>query len=74
MYTDIIYITLSYKRTLYTEVVYTNCLASSLNIYAGKTLVFNFSILSSYLSADKKLYYNSGLFLNESIDLASIGL
>ena len=74
MYTNTIYIALSYRRTLYTEVVYTNCLAGSLNIYIGKTLVFNFSTLSSHPSADKKLYYNSGLFLNKSIDLTSIGL
>ena len=51
-----------------------NCLASSSNIYIGKTLVSNSSILSSHLSTDKKPYYNSGLFLNESIDLTSIGL
>ena len=74
MCTDIIYITLSYKRTLYIEVAYTNCLTSSLNIYIGKTPVFNFSTPSSHLSADGKLYYNNGLFLNESIDPTSIGL
>ena len=56
------------------EVVYTNCLTSSLNIYASKTLVLNFSTSSSHLSADKKLYYNSGLFLNKSIDPTSISL
>ena len=74
MYTDIIYITLSYRRTLYIEVAYTNCLTGSSNIYIGKTLVPNFSILSSHLSADKKPYYNSSLFLNKSINLTSIGL
>ena len=74
MYTDAIYITLSYKHTLYMEVVYTNCLTGSLNIYAGKTLVFNFSTLSSHPSADGKPYYNSGLFLNESIDPTNISL
>ena len=56
------------------EVAHTNCLAGSLNIYIGKTLVFNFSTPSSHPSADRKLYYNSGLFLNESIDLTSINL
>ena len=56
------------------EVAYTNYLTGSLNIYIGKTLVFNFSAPSSYLSADGKLYYNSSPFLNESIDLTSIGL
>ena len=74
MYTNTIYIALSYRRTLYTEIAYTNCLTDSLNIYIGKTLVFNSSTLSSHPSADKKLYYNSSLFLNKSIDLTSIGL
>ena len=68
------HIALNYRCILYIKVAYTNCLTSSLNIYIGKTLVFNFSILSSHLSADKQLYYNSGLFLNKSIDLTSIGL
>ena len=74
MYTNTIYIALSYRRTLYIKVAYTNYFAGSLNIYTGKTLVFNFSTLSSYLSTDKKPYYNSSLSLNESIDLTSIGL
>ena len=74
MYTDIIYIALNYRRILHIEVAHTNCLAGSLNIYAGKTLVFNFSTLSSHPSVDGKLYYNSSLFLNKSIDLTSIGL
>ena len=74
MYTNAIYITLSYRRILCIKVVYTNYLINSLNIYTGKTPVFNFSILSSHLSIDGKLYYNSGLFLNKSIDLTSIGL
>ena len=68
------HIALNYRRTLCTEVAYTNCLIGSLNIYIGKTSVFNFSTLSSHLSADGKLYYNSSLFLNKSIDLISIGL
>ena len=54
MRTNIIYITLSYKRTPRTEVAYTNYLASSLNIYIGKTLVPNSSTLSSHLPTDKK--------------------
>ena len=74
MYTNIIYIALSYKCTLYIDVVYANYLAGSLNIYTGKTLVFNFSTLSSHLFTNKKPYYNSSLFLNKSIDLTSIGL
>ena len=56
------------------EVAYTNYLAGSLNIYIGKTLVSDSSTLSSHPSADGKLYYNGGLFLNKSIDLTSIGL
>ena len=70
--TNIIYIALSYKRTLYIEVAYTNYLAGSLNIYIGKTPVLNSSAPSSYLSADKKPYYNSSLFLNKSIDPLNI--
>ena len=56
------------------EVAYTNYLTSSSNIYIGKTPVLNFGTLSSHLSADKKPYYNSSLFLNESIDPTSISL
>ena len=56
------------------EVAHTNYLTGSLNIYISKTLVFNFSTLSSHLSTDKKPYYNSGLFLNKSIDPTSISL
>ena len=74
MYTNTIYITLSYRYTLYIKVAHTNYFTSSLNIYIGKTLVSNFSTLFSYLSIDKKLYYNSSLFLNKSIDLTSISL
>ena len=71
---NIIYIALSYKRTPYIGVVYTNYLAGNLNIFIGKTLVFNFSVLFAYLFAGGKLYYSSSLFLNGSIDLTSIGL
>ena len=74
MYTDIIYIVLNYRCTLYTEVAHINYLISSLNIYAGKTPVPNSGALSGHPSVDKKLYYNSSLFLNESIDPTSIGL
>ena len=65
---------MSYKCILYIEVAYTNCLASSLSIFAGKTLVLNSSTSSSHPSIDRKPYYSGGLFLNESIDLTSIGL
>ena len=74
MYTDITHIALNYKYTLYIKVAHTNCLTSSLNIYIGKTLVFNFSTPSSHPSTDKKPYYNSGLSLNESINPINISL
>ena len=74
MYTNIIYIVLNYKYILRIEVVYINYFISSLNICAGKILVSNFSALFSYLSADKKPYYNSSLFLNKSVNLTNISL
>ena len=74
MRTDIIYITLSCKRTLYIGEAYTNYLTSSLNIFIGRTLVPSSSVLFAYLSIGRKLYYNSSLSLNRSIDLTSIGL
>jgi len=72
--TNIINVTLSYKHTLYIEVAYINCFVNSLNIYIDKTPVPSFGILFAYSSIDKKLYYNSSLFLNKSINLTSIGL
>jgi len=74
VHTSVINTTLSYKRTLYTEVAYTNYLASSLDIFIDKTLVPSFSALFTYPSIDKKLYYNSSLSLNKSIDLTSTSL
>ena len=74
MRTNIIYITLSYKRTLYIGVAYTNYLTSSLNIFISKTLVLSFSVLFIYLSIGRKLYYNSSRSLNISINLTSISL
>jgi hypothetical protein len=74
VHTNIINATLSYKRTPYIEVAYTNYLTSSLNIFADKTLVPSSSVLFTYLFIDRKLYYNSSLSLNKSIDLASTGL
>ena len=74
MYTDITHIALNYRHTLYTEVAHTNCFAGSLNTYIGKTSVPDSSTLSSHPSADGKLYYNSSLSLNKSIDLTSISL
>jgi len=72
--TNIINIALSYKYTPYTEVAYTNYLASSLNIFADKTLVPSSGVLFTHLSIDKRLYYNSSLSLNKSINLTIIGL
>ena len=74
MYTNIINATLSYKRTLYTEVARTNYLASSLNTFVDKTPVPSFSALFTHLSIDRKLYYNNSLSLNKSIDLTSTSL
>jgi len=72
--TNIINIALSYKYTPYTEVAHTNCLTSSLNIFADKTPVPSSGALFTYPSINKKPYYNSSLSLNKSIDLISIGL
>ena len=74
MRTNIIYIALSYKYTPYTEVAYTNCLISSLNISIGKTLVPSSGVSFAYPSIGRKLYYSSSLSLNGSIDLTSISL
>jgi len=64
----------SYKRIPRTEVAYTNYLASSLNIFVDKTLVPSSSALFTYLSKNRKPYYNGSLSLNKSIDLTSISL
>ena len=74
MYTNIINTALSYKRTLYIEVVYINYLTSSINIFIDKTLVPSINTLFTYLSIDRKLYYNSSLSLNKSINLTSTNL
>jgi hypothetical protein len=74
VYTNIINTALSYKRIPRTEVAYTNYLTGSLNTFADKTLVPSFSALFTYLSIDRKLYYNSSLSLDKSIDLTSTNL
>ena len=74
MHTYIISITLSYKRIPRTEVARINCLTSSLNTFIGKTPVPSSSVPFTDLSIGRKLYYNSSLSLNKSIDLTSIGL
>jgi hypothetical protein len=74
VYTNIINTTSSYKRTLCTEVAYTNCLTSSLDIFTDKTPVPGFGALFTYPSIDRKPYYNSSLSLNKSINLTSTSL
>ena len=74
MRTNIIYIALSYKRTPRIGVAYTSYLTSSLNISIGKTLVPSSGVLFTYPFINRKLYYNSGLSLNKSINLTSISL
>ena len=69
-----IYIALSYKRTPRIGVAYTSYLASSLNISVSKTLVPSSSVLFTYISIGRKLYYSGSLSLNGSIDLTSISL
>ena len=70
----IINITLNYKHTLCTKVVYINCLINNVNIFINKTLVSSFNILFTHLFINKKPYYSSSLSLNKSINLTSIGL
>jgi len=74
VYTYIIYIILNYKRTPRTKVVYTNYLISSSNIFISKTLVPSSGVLFTYLFINKRLYYNSSLSLNKTIDLTSTSL
>jgi len=74
VHTNIINTASSYKRTPYTEVAYTNYLTSSLNTFADKTPVPSSGILFTCLFINKKLYYNSSLSLNKSIDLTSTSL
>ena len=74
MRTNTIYIALSYKRTPRTEVAYTNCLISSLNISISKTPVPSSSVPFTHLSMGRKPYYSGSLSLNGSIDPTSISL
>jgi len=74
VHTNIINAALRYKRILHIKVAYTNYFINNLNIFADKTLILNFSALFTYPSINKKLYYNSSLSLNKSIDLTNIGL
>jgi hypothetical protein len=74
VHTNIINTASSYKRIPRTEVAYTNYLTSSLNTFVDKTPVPSFGALFTYPSIDRKLYYNSSLSLNKSIDLTSTNL
>ena len=74
MHTYTINITLSYRRIPRTEVAYTNYLASSLDIFIGKTLVPSSNVPFTYPSTDKKPYYSGSLSLNRSIGPTSISL
>ena len=68
------HVALNCKRTPYIEVACTSCLASNLNTFIGKTLVPSSNVPFTCLFIDGKLYYNSSLSLNKSIDLTSTGL
>ena len=74
MYTYTINITLNYRRIPRREVAYTSCLTSSLDTFAGRTLVPSSNVPFTYPSTDKKPYYNGSLSLNKSIDPTSISL
>ena len=67
-------VALNYKYTPHTEVAHTSCLTSSLNTFIGKTPVPSSGVPFTHPFMDRKLYYNSSLFLNKSIDLTSTGL
>ena len=73
-HTDATNVAWNCKHTSCMEVTYTNYFAGSLDTYTGKTPVPDSGALFAYLSISEKLYYNSGLSLNKSIDLTSIGL
>jgi len=67
-------VALNYRYTLYTEVAYTNYLTGSLNTFASTTPVPSSGVPFTRPFIDGKLYYNSGLSLNKSIDPTSTGL
>jgi len=74
VYTYTIHIALNCKRTPHIEVAHTSYLAGSLNIFIGKTPVSSSNVLFARPFVDRKLYYNSGLSLNKSIDPTSTSL
>ena len=67
-------VALNCRRTPRTEVAYTNCLAGSSNIFTNTTPVPGSGVPFARPFIDRKLYYNSGLSLNKSIDPTSTGL
>jgi len=67
-------ITLNYKYTLYIGVAHTSCLAGSLNTFVSIIPVPSSGVPFAHPFIDRKLYYNSSLSLNKSIDLASTSL
>jgi len=67
-------VALSYRYTPCIEVVRTNCLTGSLNIFVDKTLVPSSGVPFACPFIDGKLYYNGSLSLNKSIDPTSTGL
>ena len=68
------HVILNYKRTPRIEVARTSCLTSSLNTFTGKTPVPSSGILFARPFINRKLYYNSSLSLNKSINLTSTSL
>jgi len=74
VHTNIINAALSYKHSPRIEVAHTNYLASSLNIFTDKTPVPSSGVPFTHLFISRKLYYNSSLSLNKSIDLTSTSL
>ena len=72
MHTYITNIILSYKYILYIEVAYINYFIGNLNIFINKTPIPSSSILFTYLSTNKKPYYNNSLSLSKNINLTSI--
>ena len=74
MHTYTTNVALSCRRIPRTEVAYTNCLVSSLNIFIGKTPISSSNVPFTYPFTDKKPYYSGSLSLNRSINLTSIGL
>ena len=74
MYTYTTSIALSYKHIPHKEIARTNYLASSLDIYTGRTLVPNFSAPFTHPFTDKRPYYSNSLSLNRNIYPTSISL